>query len=367
MTTLRFLGGSAIMHASGTASGRRPRRRSARGSRWRAAARDRCTRTAASPPLHAWPSPATLDVAHDQPARRRAIRAWRRAAACERLARLAIRRRQPVGTGLRWPRRARDGRSAEGTGARAPPRSRGATTSSRSPCTTHSGSRGGGRVLRREPRVRSPRRRYRGRASSRSSRRPAPRPRRTPGPNARRRRAPPVTWRTPSAAASAPPADMPATTTRRASARYAWRTASICASRIADSPVPAGRARVEPVPAAPGVRRFLLPRQQHDPALRVGEIGDARGGGELLGRLPAAVTQHEHRCARASACVRSERRRGSRAAAAPAARVASQPFHEPLAPDSKRPGSRLRRKSRAKSARRRLKSPIIGGRGSPPA
>jgi len=56
-----------------------------------------------------------------------------------------------------------------------------------------------------------------------------------------------------------------------------------------------GGALVEPVPAAPAVRRLLLTRQQDQPALIIGESCDAGRGGDLFRCLPAAMQQHEQR------------------------------------------------------------------------
>src|SRR5688500_3988376 len=48
-------------------------------------------------------------------------------------------------------------------------------------------------------------------------------------------------------------------------------------------------APVKPVPAALGVRHAALSWQQHDEALLVGELRDARASSECFGILPAAV------------------------------------------------------------------------------
>jgi hypothetical protein len=58
----------------------------------------------------------------------------------------------------------------------------------------------------------------------------------------------------------------------------------------------AGRgAPIEPVPAAPDVGVPRLSRQEHEPVVRVGPGRDARARSEILGRLAAAVEQHEQR------------------------------------------------------------------------
>ncbi len=66
--------------------------------------------------------------------------------------------------------------------------------------------------------------------------------------------------------------------------------------------------------------RWCLARHQHQPAFPIRKLGDARRAGELLRRLPAAVTQDEKRRAAATAPSRAARRRGSRAPARPPVR-----------------------------------------------
>ncbi len=114
-------------------------------------------------------------------------------------------------------------------------------------------------------------------------------PRRRRCPNARTRPRSARAGERPAPTASAPPDDIPATNTRLRSIRYLRRTARICAATIAASPQPCDGRLIEPVPAAPGVRPRILARQQHQAADLVGKLRDARRGGDLLRRLPAAV------------------------------------------------------------------------------
>src|SRR4029078_8675052 len=55
------------------------------------------------------------------------------------------------------------------------------------------------------------------------------------------------------------------------------------------------RARVEPVPASPGIGGVLLPREQNDKTCAIRELGDARALRELLRRLLAPMAQHDQR------------------------------------------------------------------------
>src|SRR3982751_5142263 len=54
-----------------------------------------------------------------------------------------------------------------------------------------------------------------------------------------------------------------------------------------------GRALVEPVPAAPRVRTRRLLRQQDEAIVAIRERRDARAVRHVLGRLPAAVHEHD--------------------------------------------------------------------------
>ena len=193
----------------------------------------------------------------------------------------------------------------------------GATTSSSLPWTTTSGT-GSAPGVGRAARVARDRRdsRCRRRASARRARQaaddaaPQATPECTNTPATRSGR------RTPSAAASAPPDDIPATNTR-------LRVDPVLAAHRADLRgddrrlAPAARGRgIEPVPAAPGVgaadSAAAAARAQPSSSA---SAAIARGRGDLLGRLPAAVDQHEQRRRGASARGRAGRRRGIRAAA----------------------------------------------------
>ena len=56
-----------------------------------------------------------------------------------------------------------------------------------------------------------------------------------------------------------------------------------------------GGPQIEPVPAVPGIRGFLLARQQDEPTLSIGERRHPRRFDNLFRRLFARVTQHEQR------------------------------------------------------------------------
>ena len=179
-------------------------------------------------------------------------------------------------------------------------------------------------------------------------------PRRWRCPNARRRRRSSGVASMPSVAASAPPADMPATNMRRGCARKARRTARTCASDDRRLTIAGAGARVEPVPAAPRVGLVGLARQQHEPAVPVGERGDARAGRDLLRGLLAAVQQHDQSDVASSANTRAGRRRGIRARATPTESRRASPCHENLLPATKRPGAgSARPNSRARNLRTR--------------
>ena len=108
-------------------------------------------------------------------------------------------------------------------------------------------------------------------------------------------------------------------------------------------------APIEPVPAPPCVRRLALPRQQHEPAVRIGNGGDARALGEFLRRLSAAVAEHDERRRASTTTSPRERRGGTRAAAGATGSVESQPRNAKRDPFVQWPADGARRNSRRKT------------------